>query len=165
MGAAVSGEGASALREWAGIPRRLRRAISGLSASDLRRRGGSEGLSIREYVHHLVEANIVASTIALAALGKPGCTFDWSWMYPDSRWVKGLGYGRAPLEPALRLFEALCSHIAGLARRAPGGMSRSVRLVDSAGARPRRRTLEQVLAEECEHARHHLRDIAKAKKE
>jgi hypothetical protein len=157
-------QGTRTLRAWTAIPRELRGAISGLSASDLRRRGGSEGLSIREYVHHLVEANIVASTIALAALGKPGCTFDWSWMYPDARWVKSLGYGRAPLEPALKLLEALSSHVAGLARRAPGGMARSVRLVDSPGARTRRRTLEQLLAEECGHARHHLRDIAETKK-
>lgn len=152
------------LTRWKAIPRNLRRAVGELSAADLRRRGGSEGLSILEYAHHLVEANIVASTIALAALGKPGCTFDWSWMYPDARWVKNLGYRRAPLEPALRLLEALCGHVAGLARAAPGGMKRSVRLVDSAGARPRRRSLEQVLADECEHARQHLRDIAETRK-
>jgi len=160
----VSPDGVSTVKEWKGIPGRLRRAISGLSARDLRRRGGSEDISIAEYAHHLVEANIVASTIALAALGKPGCVFDWSWMYPDARWVKNLGYARAPLGPALGVLEALCRHVAGLARAAPGGLSRSVRLVDSPGARPRRRTLEQVFAEECEHARHHLRDIAETRK-
>lgn len=75
-----------------------------------------------------------------------------------------LGYDRAPLEPALALLEALCAHVAGLARGAPGGMKRSVRLLGSPGARTHRKTVRQVLDDECEHARHHLRDIADTRK-
>jgi len=75
----------SALRAWTSIPREIRRGVAGLSTRDLTVRGGSEGWSIREYVHHLVEANLVASNIVLAALGKPGCTYDWSWVTPDAR--------------------------------------------------------------------------------
>jgi len=151
------------LAAWASIPRKIRRAVSGLSGRELDARGGSEGLSIREYAHHLVEANLVASTIVLAGLGKSGCEFDWSWMVPDARWMKGLGYRRAPLGPSLELLDALCAHVSGLVRAAPGGLKRSVRLVDSPGAKPRRRTLEQIFGEECEHARHHLKDIAETK--
>jgi hypothetical protein len=151
---------ATTLTAWASIPREIRRAIAGLSARDLKARGGSEGWSIREYVHHLVEANLVASTIVVAALGRPGCKFDWSWMIPDKRWMSRLGYDRAPLEPAIELLEALCAHVAGLARGTPESKRPYVRLLGSTGARPRRRTLKQVLHEECDHARHHLRDIA-----
>jgi hypothetical protein len=110
-----------------------------------------------------VEANLIASNIILAALGRPGSTYDWSWVLPDQKWMKRLGYDRAPLDPALALLEALCAHVAGLARSAPGGMKSSVRLLGSPGARPRRRTVRQVLADEREHARHHLRDIADTK--
>ena len=149
-----------ALAAWASIPRDIRRAIAGLSNRDLKARGGSEDWSIQEYAHHLVEANLVASNIILAALGSPGCTYDWSWVIPDRKWMKRLGYDRVPLEPALELLEALCAHVVGLARGAPGSMKRSVRLLDSPGARLRRRTLKQVLEDESEHARHHLRDIA-----
>ncbi len=152
------------LRAWASIPRKIRRAIAGLSARDLMLRGGSEGWSIREYVHHLVEANLVASTSVLAALGKPGCKFDWSWVTPNTQWMKRLGYDRAPLEPALKLFETLCSHVVGVARRVPGGMKRHVKLIDAPGAKLRRRTLRQVLDDECEHAQHHLRDVSDTRK-
>jgi DinB family protein len=151
------------LKAWSSIPRALRSAVRGLDSRGLRRRGGSEGRSIREYVHHLVEANLVASTIVVAALGKPGCTYDWSWLYPDERWMQRLGYDRAPLEPALALLEALCTHVAGLLRNAPKGRNPRVRLRGSAEARPRGKTVGQVLVAECEHARHHLRDIAAAK--
>jgi len=151
---------ARALAAWASIPRDIRRATKGLSDRDLKARGGSEGWSIQEYAHHLVEANLIASNIILAALGRPGSTYDWSWVIPDRKWMKRLGYDRAPLGPALELLEALCAHVTGLARGAPGSMKQSVRLIDSPGARPRRRTVRQVLDDEREHARHHLRDIA-----
>lgn len=48
-----------AIDEWAQIPADIRKSLSGSSETDLDRRGGSEGWSIREYVHHLVEANLV----------------------------------------------------------------------------------------------------------
>jgi len=153
----------STLKAWVSIPREIRKATAGLSPRALGRRGGREDLSIREHAHHIVEANLVASTIVLAALGHSGCDFDWSWMMPDLRWMRGLGYGRAPVGPAIRLLEALAGHVAGLVRAAPGAMRRSVRLVDSPRARRRRRSVEQIFGEECEHARLHLRDIAEAK--
>jgi len=102
--------------------------------------------------------------ITLAALGKSGCRFDWSWMVPDARWRKGLGYGRAPVERALRLLEAVTAHLAGLVRTAPGAMGRSVLLVGSPGAKGERRTVERLLAEECEHAAQHLREIARTRR-
>src|SRR5262245_26095495 len=146
---------------WISIPRKIRRAVAGLSARELRLRGGSENWMIREYAHHLVEANIVASSIILAALGSPGARYDWSWLWPDERWMKGLGYDTAPVKPAIDLLDALCAHVGGLLRNAPGAMSRHARLVET--RRTTRRTVRQILAEECEHARHHLRDIAKVK--
>ena len=144
---------------WASIPRRIRRSVSGLTPRQLAFRGGSEDWTIRQYAHHLVEANLVASTIILAALGRPGARYDWSWLVPDEDWMKRLGYETAPLDPALALLDALCVHVAGVLRNAPGGMSRHIRL-QGTGARPIRRTVRQLLDEEREHARHHLEDIS-----
>lgn len=142
---------------------KIRRSISGLSARELAWRGGSEGWSIREYVHHLVEANLVASTIVLAALGSSGCEFDWSWMMPDERWRKALPYDRSPVEPAVALLESLGAHVGGLVRALPGAMHRHVRLVGTPGGRRRRRSVVQLLGDECAHVRRHLQDIADAK--
>ena len=154
----------SILAAWSSIPRKLRRAVAGLSPRELRTRGGSDGRSVREYTHHLVEANLVAATIVLAALGKQGSRYDWSWLIPDEKWMQWLRYDRAPLEPAIRLLEALCVHISGIVENAPGGMRRQVRLVSSPRGRTARRSVRQILEEECEHARHHLRDIADARR-
>ncbi len=155
---------ADAMKAWRSIPARIRRAVSGLSMADLGLRGGSQGWSIREYVHHLVEANLVASNIVLAALGRPGCRFDWSWVTPDAGWMRRLGYDRTPIEPALELLERICSHVTQVVRTAPGGSEAHVMLLDAAEARPRRRTVAQVLADECEHAQHHLQDVGDTRK-
>lgn len=146
------------LTSWQAIPRRIRKTIADHSPRLLALRGGSENWSIREYVHHLVEANLVASTLVIAALGSPGSRYDWSWLVPDDRWMKRIEYGRAPVEPALRLLEAITAHVAGLVRRTAGSLSRHVRLRGTSGAK--RQTVRRVLEDEIEHARHHLSDIA-----
>jgi len=102
-----SAEPAEALRGWLTIPAKLRKALEGLAEEDLDLRGGAEGWSIRETVHHLVEANLVASNIMIAGLAKSGCIYDWSWVTPDASWMQRVGYDTAPVRPALETFTAL----------------------------------------------------------
>jgi len=147
------------LAAWRAIPRRIRRATRGLSAAKLDRRGGSEGWSIREYVHHLIEENLVASTIVVAALGDPGCRYDWSWMWPSRKWMRRLGYSKAPVEPAIRFLEALGAHLGGLLARAPRTLSTSVRVAGTRKGRGKLTTVRRVLQDEIDHADHHLADV------
>jgi hypothetical protein len=146
------------LERWRRVPGRVRRAVAGLPRRALDARGGSDGRSVREYAHHLVEANLVAASIVLAALGRPDGEYDWSWLVPDGAWMARLGYRRLPVGPALDLLEALGAHLSAVIAGARGGLSSPVRLRGSA-KRPTRTTVEEVLREECEHADHHLRDV------
>ncbi len=152
------------VEKWSAIPGRIRRSVRGLGKAGLATRGGSEGWSIAESVHHLVEANFIASHIVLAALGKPGCTYDWSWVNPDLAWMKRLGYDRAPVEPALRLLEALTRHVSALLTRHPAALRNHVGLLDAPGKPPRRITVAKLLRDEVSHATHHLGDIESTKK-
>jgi hypothetical protein len=83
---------AEPLSAWLEVPRAIEEATGGLTDADLDLRGGSDGWTIRETVHHLVEANVVAGSIVIAALGKSGCTYDWSWLNPDRSWMERMGY-------------------------------------------------------------------------
>ncbi|MEX0733602.1 MAG: hypothetical protein WD944_12295 [Steroidobacteraceae bacterium] len=152
-----------ALRAWGSLPRLIRKAIRGLPARDLGRRGGSEAWSVRKYVHHLLEANVIAATIIIAALGKPGSVYDWSWVRPEGEWVRRLGYNRVAVEPALAFFEHLCRYVTLVVRAAPRGLRSPVRLKDTTAGTLTRKTVEQILRDEWEHAQHHLQDIAKAR--
>ena len=144
---------------WLRLPKTIEDAIDGLTEKDLDLRGGPERWSIRETVHHLVESNLIASNIIIAALATNGGTYDWSWVMPNGAWMKRLGYGAAAIEPSLVMLEALCAHVSRVLLAAPGSMRRHVMLLDAPGAALRRRTVAQVLADECEHARHHLDDL------
>ncbi len=152
------------VEEWSSLPDRIRRSIGGLSEVDLSIRGGSQEWSIAEYVHHLVEANLTVSHVVLAALGKPGCTYDWSWLTPDEGWMVRLSYDRAPVEPALRLLEALTGHISNLVALSPGSLKQQVGILDAPGASPRRTTVAKLLRDEVAHATHHLADIESARR-
>lgn len=151
---------AKAVEAWLRIPDGIEKAIEGLHENALDIRGGGDGWSIRESVHHLVEANLVASNIMIAALAKSGCTYDWSWVNPDARWMRRVGYSKAPVRPALDALRALCQHISGLISATSDALRREVRLLDAPGAELYTKTVEEILRQEVEHAEEHLRAVA-----
>lgn len=149
-------EALRALQAWREIPWSIERSIEGLSETGLDLRAETPGLSSREIVHHLVEANLIAATILVAALARNGCTYDWSWVQPGGDWMKRMGYDRAPIQPALAALRGLCEYVSGLIATAPDGFSRSVQLLDAPGAELYTKTVAGVLAQEVEHAAEHL---------
>lgn len=126
------------LDEWTALPDMLERATS------------------RETVHHILEANLVASNMILAALGAEGHEFDWSWLIPDEAWMARLGYKDIPIEPAIELFRALTKYFSALLARDPSLLQRTIRLRDSGDSEPYSITVEEILAREIDHAREHL---------
>ena len=110
----------------------------------------------RQTVHHIVEANLVASNQVLAALGAEGYEFDWGWLFPDEAWMKRLGYFDVDAQPALALLRALTAYVAALLGRDASLLSRTIRLRDSSDGAPYTITVEAILQREVEHAREHL---------
>jgi hypothetical protein len=149
-----------ALRAWLTVPSEIEKALDNLPEDALELRGGGEGWSIRETVHHLVEANLVASNIMIAALAGSSSPYDWSWVNPDASWMRRLGYDTAPIRPALATLRSLCEHMVGLIGATTDGLRREVQLLDAPGAEPYTKTVEDLLREQAEHARDHLRDVA-----
>jgi hypothetical protein len=141
---------------WIAIAGQLRMAVRGLSGARLDARAGPEAMSFRETVHHLVEANLVASNIIIAALAKSGCTYDWTWLTPGAEWMGRLGYSRAPVEPALSTLASLSRHLDALLLTTPEGLERTVQLHDAPGAPRYVKTVREILGDEAAHAREHL---------
>jgi len=144
------------LRSWIAVTDKIRGAIEGLREEDLDLRGGADGWSIRETVHHLVESNLIASNIMIAALSKSGCIYDWSWVQPDREWMERMAYKTAPTGPALTALHALCEHFADLIKAIPEGFEREVRLLDAPGAQPYGKTVRELVSEQVEHVEGHL---------
>jgi hypothetical protein len=123
-----------------------------------------EGSTVREIVHHVVEANVVAAGILTAALGNPGSVFDWSWMMPFGRWMTLMRYDRKPVAPALRLLRALNAYVVAQIEPLPDGLRRTVRLRETPGGRPRRVTVAQVLLQEGDHAREEVAGVLESRR-
>lgn len=126
----MPGDRQNALEAWKGIIERVHGLLEDCADEDLDQRCDSSSMSIRETVHHIVEANVVAASIVLAALGSPGCIYDWSWMLPFGEWLERLRYDRKPLAPSLRLLEALNAYVVAQVEPLPDGLQRTVQLRD-----------------------------------
>jgi hypothetical protein len=145
-----------ALTAWRTIPALVRAHAEGRSDEQLDDRADPDAMTVREAVHHVAEANVVAAGIVVAALGRPGSTFDWSWLQPSGPWFDNMAYAGKPVDAALRLIDAIVEYVAVQLAPLRDGLQRTVLLVDAPAARPRRTTVAKVLLAEVEHARVHL---------
>lgn len=152
-------ESAQALARWMGIPAQLRRAVRGMPESELDKRAGRDKMTMRETVHHLVEANLVASGIVIAAVAKSGSSYDWTWVNPSAAWMRRLGYDKAPIGPAIATLSALSRHIGGILSASPTKLRCTVQLFDAPGAPRYTKTVRQVLLDEVSHASEHLQAL------
>jgi hypothetical protein len=124
-------------------------------------RGGSE-MSLRETVHHIVEANIVAASMTIAALGSEKATYDWSWLWPGRDWCDRMRYDAVPLDAAITTLNGLIQHIVNMVHVRDDAATRKVSVHDTPGATPYFLTVAQILHQEAKHADEHLGEIATA---
>lgn len=105
------------LKRYLQLPDRLEAAIAGLSESDLDLRG--EGWSIRQYVHHTVEGELMWQLFLRAILGRNGIEFPIQWYFAISQdeWAECWASDKRAVEPTLALFRASTRSLAELLRR------------------------------------------------
>lgn len=147
------------LRSWRRIPRQVEKTIRGLSREELAARKEKKMMSVHETVHHVVEANIVAASMIIAAIGKDGATYDWSWLYPNLDWIKRMGYAKAPIKPAVKMLDSMNEHVANLVRVNPKVLKRKVTLFDTPGGETYTMTVEEIMQHEASHAIDHLKEV------
>lgn len=145
--------------EWTQASRCLAIALEGLTDDDLNLRGGPDGWSIRENVHHMVESYLAACTIVIAAMGTNGYVYDCSWMNLDRERMERMGYNRGTVAPAIEVLSALCRYVAALLGAVPGALHCEVKLLAAPGTEPYVMTVEEMIRQEAEHARKHMQEI------
>jgi hypothetical protein len=148
------------LADWQAIPAKIDGVIAGRSDEELRSAPGSDGMSMLELVHHITQANIVAASMVIAACGASGCTYDWSWLWPNKEWVDRMGYNSLPSRPAIDLLAALTGHVSNVISNDTTMLTREVRLFDSPGAETYAKTVSDLIKAEIDHADEHLSDAA-----
>ena len=146
---------------WLGVPETIESVISALTEEELDRSFTKDGMTPRETVHHLTEANLVSASMMIAALGASGSIFDWSWLWPNKTWIERVGYAAVPIEPALDTLKGLCRHLSNVIQASPDALDREVRVFDSPGAETYALTVRKILRQEVDHAEEHLSEFRK----
>lgn len=82
----------------------LDEALKGLSESDLDLSRAQDKWTIREIVHHISEAEDIWKIAFKAALGNPGCTFNFNWYIANNKCSEPLMYNIRPINDAVELF-------------------------------------------------------------
>jgi hypothetical protein len=149
----------SVVDAWLRVPEVIEAAIAGLNDAEMDRSVKRGCMTPRETVHHLVEANIVAASMMIAALGASGAVYDWSWLWPDEAWVKRMKYGHMPVEPALATLKGLSLHLSNIILARRDALKCEVKVFDSPGAETYTLTVGDILSHETDHAEEHLADI------
>jgi hypothetical protein len=102
------------------LPDRLEAAIAGLDEAQLDLTLGT-GWSIREYVHHTVEGELMWSIFLRAILGTDGIEFPIQWYFAISQdeWTERWACGKRAVGPSLALFRGSTASLAELLGKLP----------------------------------------------
>jgi hypothetical protein len=98
---------------------RLEAVLKGLADAGLDVARAEGKWTIREIIHHVVDAEVIWSVGLKAALGNSGCTFDISWYPPDNAWAGTMEYARLPVANAIEFLRATRNHTAQLVKHMP----------------------------------------------
>jgi hypothetical protein len=147
------------LAQFIAMPERLEAALADLSESDLDLARSPDAWTIREIVHHIVDADDVTKIIVKAALGNPGCLYELEWYDPDNAWAETLDYAGRPIAPALALLRTNHSHIEELLQHLPDAWGRFVMLKRFEDSEEMRFTVGQLIYAQMGHVYHHIEHI------
>jgi hypothetical protein len=109
----------SLFKRYLQLPERLETAIDGLDEAGLDLKG--EGWSIRAYVHHAVEGELMWQLYLRAILGTDGVEFPIQWYFglPQDEWAERWAYGKRAIGPTLIQFRGSTASLVELLRNVP----------------------------------------------
>jgi DinB superfamily len=156
----VSEKHAVLLKKYLQLPGRLEAAVAGLSEPDFDLRG--TGWSIREYVHHTVEGELLWQVNLRAIIGTNGIEFPFQWYFDLSQdqWAEKWGSCKRAVGPSLALFQASTRSLAELLRCVDPLVWKHFGIVDFPGSQgPRKITVRDILLIHIGHMDQHTADI------
>lgn len=139
--------------------KRVDETIAGLSESDLDLARAEGKWTIRQIVHHIADAEDLWKLCIKAALGNPGCTFDFSWYILDNKWAGPLDYATRPVGEAVELLRATRLNIAELLEHLPDVWEKNITLTHRDLEEERRYTVEEMIEWQVRHALLHVDQI------
>jgi hypothetical protein len=116
----MTGKQTILLEKYLKLPARLEAAIEGLDEAQIDLTLGT-GWSIREYVHHTVEGEMMWQIFLRAILGTNGIEFPIQWYFAITQdaWAERWASGKRAVGPTLALFRGSTASLVELLRNMP----------------------------------------------
>jgi hypothetical protein len=141
----------------------LDEVLAGLSESGLDLSRDQGKWTIRQIVHHIVDAEDIWKTCIKAALGNPGCTVDLNWYIIDNKCAEPLDYARRPITDSVELFGATRRHIVELVNYLPHAWERSFTITRSDIPDGKTFKVGNVIGFQNAHLERHIKQIQKTR--
>lgn len=152
------------LDEYTKVPERLEAALAGLSG-DMPDKSLEQGKwTIRQIVHHIVDADDMAKNIIKAAVSHNGCTYDQSWYEVDNAMAATMEYAKRDITGAVKLFRVNREHVGELVGSIPGAWDRHVVLVFKKSPEGRKLPVSYLIQSQTRHVMHHIGQILEIRK-
>lgn len=146
-----------ALAKIESAPRSLRRALEGISESQLESTYREGGWTIRQVVHHLADSHVNSYTRFRFALTEDHPTIK---AYDERKWAELADARTLPVEVSLNLLDALHMRWVALLRSLkPADYSRTIDHPENGTM-----TIDQLLAMYAWHGEHHVAHVALARR-
>ncbi len=148
------------LKKYAQLPDRLEAALAGLSELDLDRR--TDGWSIRQYVHHTVEGELMWQMFLRAIVGTDGIEFPIQWYFAltQDQWADCWATDKRAVEPTLALFQGSTRSLAELLRKIdPDAWEHAGRVTFPGSDQERTYSVRDIVLMHIHHMDQHLQDI------
>jgi hypothetical protein len=142
------------------LPGRLETAIAGLDDAGLNLK--NEGWSIRQYVHHTVEGELMWQLFLRAILGNDGIEFPIQWYLArtQEQWADSWASDRRAIQPTLDLFHASTRSLAELLEKiSPDAWEHFGRVTWPGDREETRLTVRDILLVHIHHMDQHVADI------
>lgn len=138
--------------------------LQGLSEAELDLAREEGKWTIRQIVHHIVDAEDIWETGIKAALGNSGCSFNFSWYITDNKCAEPLDYARRPIEVALELFKKIRPHVVELIEHLPGARERYVIVKRPEIPDGKKFTVDEIIDWQILHLNIHIEQILETRK-
>lgn len=148
------------LTKYLQLPDRLEAALAGLGESEFDLKL-SDGWTIRQYVHHVVEGEYLWQVNLRAVVGTDGILFPFTWYFALSQdeWGKRWAYDKRPLGPSLALFRASTWNLVEFLRNIPDAWDHFGRVTWRTAQEESRITVREIVEIHLGHMDGHVDDI------
>lgn len=142
----------------------LDEVLEGLSDSELDISRSKGKWTIRQIAHHIAEFEDLYKMAIKAALGNPGCTFNFDWYIADNKWAAPLWYNTRPITIAMEIFRISRQQVLELINFVDNAWEKPIYISHQSMPEKMKFTVKKIIKWQVLHLEMHIKQIKDTRK-